>query len=90
MAMEQIDKVIDEEISGSPICEAVKNMANVLFEGVDYTDPSQVYNELAERKLFTDAELELVTNGWGLNMDTLDKICQVRFTMDADQVLAEN
>jgi len=46
MAMETLDKTIDEEISGSPICEAVKNMANVLFEGIDYTDPSKVYDEL--------------------------------------------
>lgn len=89
MAQETFDNVIDTEIGGSPICEAVKQLAGTLFEGVDYTDPSKVYNELAERGLFTDSELELVTNGWGLNMDTLDRICQVRFAMDADQVLEE-
>lgn len=89
MAMEKLDKAIDEEISGSPICEAVKQLAGTLFEGVDYADPSKVYDALAERGLFTDSELELVTNGWGLNMDTLDRICQVRFAMDADQVLEE-
>ena len=89
MALETLDKTIDEEISGSPICESVKQLAGTLFEGVDYTDSSKVYNELAERGLFTDSELELVTNGWGLNMDTLDRICQVRFAMDADQTLEE-
>lgn len=30
--MKSVDKVIDAEIGGSPICESVKQIANVLFE----------------------------------------------------------
>jgi hypothetical protein len=30
--MKSVDEVIDAEISGSPICESVKQIADVLFE----------------------------------------------------------
>lgn len=82
-----IDDIVESVIGGSPICEAVKQIADVLFESVNYNDASAVYNALAEGQFFTDAELELVTNGWGLNTDTLDRICQVRYGGDADQVI---
>ena len=85
--MKSVDEVIDAEIGGSPICEAVKQIAGTLFESIDYSNATAVYNALAEGQYFTDAELELVTNGWGLNTDTLDRICQVRYGGDADQVI---
>lgn len=79
--------MIESEIGGSPICESVKQIAGTLFESIDYNDANAVYTALAEGQFFTDAELELVTNGWGLNTDTLDRICQVRYGGDADQVI---
>lgn len=96
---ECVNKMVESVIGGSPICESVKKLASVIFEGmvvpeyendVDFDDPSQVYEALLEKELFTQAELDLVTNGWGLNLDTLNTVCQVRYGMDADQVLEEN
>ena len=89
---ECINKMVESVIGGSPICESVKKIAKVVFEGIDldYNDPMKVYEDLIDHDLFTQAELDLVTNGWGLNMDTLNTACQVRFGMDADQVLEEN
>lgn len=54
-----------------------------------YTDASKVHSALEDGNYFTSGELELVTSGWGLNTDTLDRICQVRYGMDADQLLVE-
>lgn len=51
------------------------------------TSISDMYEALLEAGLFTEDELVLVTDGWGLNEDTLDRICQVRYGMDADQLL---
>jgi hypothetical protein len=87
-AGKSVSDVVESVIGGSPICEAVKQIAGALFEStMDYTDPSQVYNELVDRDFFTEAELLLVVKGWGYNMDTLDRVCQVRYAMDADQLL---
>lgn len=51
------------------------------------TGVSDTYEALLEAGLFTEDELVLVTDGWGLNEDTLDRVCQVRYAMDADQLL---
>lgn len=48
---------------------------------------SDTYEALLEAGLFTEDELVLVTDGWGLNTDTLNRVCQVRYAMDADQLL---
>lgn len=55
-----------------------------------YMDASKAYSALEDGNYFTSEELVLVTDGWGLNTDTLDRICQVRYGMDADQVLGDN
>ena len=55
-----------------------------------YMDASKVYSALEDGNYFTSEELVLVTDGWGLNTDTLDRICQVRYGMDADQLLKDS
>lgn len=91
----KLDAEIEAVIGGSPICESVKAIANVLFEYAspyqEYSDmqPNQLYELLLQHELFTQSELDLVTNGWGMNTNTLDMVCQVRYGMDTDQLLAE-
>ena len=48
MAQETFDKVIDTEIGGSPICEAVKQLAGTLFEAVKPEYENDIYTEELE------------------------------------------
>ena len=45
---------------------------------------------LLDYELFTEDELILVRKGWGRNKDTYDRICQVRYGMDIDQLAEED
>lgn len=58
-------------------------------ESVGDLDRAQVYDKLLDNELFTPEELDLVTNGWGLSMNTLNTVCQARYGMDADELLDE-
>lgn len=53
-------------------------------------DFNEAYNYLIDNGLFTEEELKLVCSGWGSNMDTLNRICQVRYGMDVDQLEDEH
>lgn len=50
---------------------------------------TKVFDWLVDNGLFTENELVLVTKGWGYNMETLDNACQVRFAMNAQQLIDE-
>lgn len=65
------------------------NFVKKTNESADHLDEVQVYDALIDAGLFTQEELDLVTDGWGFSMRTLNTVCQVRFGMDADQVLEE-
>lgn len=84
---ESIENMVESVIGGSPICESVKAIAKTLFEAVPgpFDDVTKVYNKLVERGDFTEAELDLVTTGWGYNMDTLDTVVYVRFGVPSAQ-----
>lgn len=48
------------------------------------------YQYLLEYEYFTEEELNLVIKGWGDTSKTYDKICQVRYAMDIDQLALED
>lgn len=48
-----------------------------------------IFRALGNAKLFSQAELDLVMDAWGLNMDMLDRICQARYGMDAISALSQ-
>ena len=52
------------------------------MHGVD-----EIYARLEDEGYFTGEELELCTSGWGYSLETLDLMCQVRYSEDADQLL---
>jgi len=76
-----VEQMVESVIGGSPICESVKEIAKTLFESVPgpFDDVDDVYCKLLDNGYFTEDELQLVTKGWGYNMDTLDTIVYARF-----------
>jgi len=83
------DKVSDIAKSSTDnpaFAEAVSQLAKACFEGYGYgakdyesMDVNALYQELLDHNLFTEPELVLVTNGWGLNEDTLNTACYARY-----------
>lgn len=47
------------------------------------------YEFLLTEHYFTEEELILITNMWGLNMETLDLACKARYELDYDQIREE-
>jgi hypothetical protein len=83
------DKVSDiakSSTDNQAFAEAVSQIAKACFEGYGYgakdyesMDVNALYQELLSHELFTENELVLVTNGWGLNEDTLNTACYARY-----------